>query len=130
MPYGTAADMWSFGVTLAMLLAHCGRRPLWPLWMASVEVADQLKSLVSERKERKASDETLQLWHDAEDLVDRLLLYRPEERLTAEQVLAHPFVQAAAVAAAAMEACAAPPPRLDPIARAPPAADVTTLAVC
>lgn len=92
MPYGPEVDMWSFGVTLGMLLAHRGRRPWWTSGTCHLDIVGELKAALLERRERKATVADQHKWDAAEDLMVALLKYWGEERLTAEEVLQHPFV--------------------------------------
>lgn len=99
--YNSSADMWSLGVTVALLLVNAGRRPWWRRGTHPLEVASILLAAVEGRGHRCCADRGDQLrswWRSAYDLVERLLKYWPEERLTAEKVLEHPFVQMTATA--------------------------------
>ena len=92
--YGLAADIWSIGVILYILL--CGEQPFHSGYagdQGTVDVIRQVKSHKSLR--RKFSDNNL--WSDisgaAKDLLETGMLVRdPSKRLTAAQLLEHPWV--------------------------------------
>lgn len=74
-----AGDMWSFGVTMYVLLHKS--HPFWGygndykdgiLWNERMGYGDHISD-------------------DARNVIDRLLVRDPDQRLTAEQALAHPF---------------------------------------
>ncbi|XP_078678374.1 calcium/calmodulin-dependent protein kinase type IV-like [Branchiostoma floridae x Branchiostoma belcheri] len=85
-PYGPMVDMWSIGVVTYILLV--GFEPFYD------ERGDQHMF----RKILKADYEFMSPWWDdvslsAKDLVERLLVIDPKKRLSATQVLNHPWVK-------------------------------------
>lgn len=84
--YGMECDMWSTGVILYVLL--CGYLPFYedpPMLYESIRNA---------RYDMPEADWD-QVSPEAKDLVNRLLVVSPEERLNPEQVLAHPWIKGA-----------------------------------
>jgi len=99
---GAPADLWSLGATLAA--AAAGRLPF-----------DE-PTLPALYRRIAAADYRLPAWVDrgAADLIGRLLVADPSERLDAEGVLAHPFVRAARVPRAVTLPPGVDAPALDP----------------
>ncbi|KZV56475.1 calcium-dependent protein kinase 7-like [Dorcoceras hygrometricum] len=83
--YGPEVDVWSAGVILYILL--CGVPPFWAETEQGVAQAI-IKSVVDFRRDPwpKVSD-------NAKDLVKKMLDPDPSRRLTAQQVLEHPWLQ-------------------------------------
>ncbi|KAG7958689.1 hypothetical protein I3843_10G031100 [Carya illinoinensis] len=83
--YGPEIDVWSAGVILYILL--CGFPPFWAETEQGVAQAI-IKSVVNFRKDPwpKVSD-------NAKDLVKKMLNPDPKRRLTAQEVLDHPWLQ-------------------------------------
>ncbi|KAG2683453.1 hypothetical protein I3760_10G031600 [Carya illinoinensis] len=83
--YGPEIDVWSAGVILYILL--CGFPPFWAETEQGVAQAI-IKSVVDFRKDPwpKVSD-------NAKDLVKKMLNPDPKRRLTAQEVLDHPWLQ-------------------------------------
>ncbi|MED6206780.1 Calcium-dependent protein kinase 14 [Stylosanthes scabra] len=83
--YGPEVDIWSAGVILYILL--CGVPPFWAETEQGVAQAI-IRSVVDFKREPwpKVSD-------NAKDLVKKMLDPDPKRRLTAEEVLDHPWLQ-------------------------------------
>ncbi|XP_041028577.1 calcium-dependent protein kinase 8-like isoform X2 [Juglans microcarpa x Juglans regia] len=83
--YGPEIDVWSAGVILYILL--CGFPPFWAETEQGVAQAI-IKSVVDFKKDPwpKVSD-------NAKDLVKKMLNPDPKRRLTAQEVLDHPWLQ-------------------------------------
>ncbi|KAG0467054.1 hypothetical protein HPP92_018634 [Vanilla planifolia] len=88
--YGPEADVWSAGVIVYILLS--GVPPFW----------DETEQGIFEQVLRGELDFMSEPWpnisEDAKDLVRRMLIRDPNRRLTAHQVLCHPWVQVDGVA--------------------------------
>ncbi|KAI8335518.1 kinase-like domain-containing protein [Chlamydoabsidia padenii] len=84
--YGRPADIWSIGVITFILLV--GYTPFYG--------ADQAELFACIIKGEYTFDE--EYWKDisdsAKNFIDGLLAYKPEQRLTAEQALQHPWIVA------------------------------------
>jgi serine/threonine protein kinase len=85
-PYGLAADMWSIGVILYVLL--CG----YPPFRAKTQ-ADQFKKVVQGKFDFPEHKVWGSISAEAKDLVSRLITLDPTQRLTAEQALKHPWMK-------------------------------------
>ena len=83
--YGFAADMWSVGVILYVLL--CGYLPFDDDKMERMFAKVRLGTYTF------PSAEWSRVSHEAKDLVKRLLVVRPSKRLTAEAALKHPWFE-------------------------------------
>ncbi|KAK3205266.1 hypothetical protein Dsin_019312 [Dipteronia sinensis] len=83
--YGPEVDVWSAGVILYILL--CGVPPFWAETEQGVAQAI-IRSVIDFKRDPwpKVSD-------NAKDLVKKMLNSDPQKRLTAEQVLEHPWIQ-------------------------------------
>ncbi|CAL5423350.1 unnamed protein product [Camellia sinensis] len=83
--YGPEVDVWSAGVILYILL--CGVPPFWAETEQGVAQAI-IRSVVDFKRDPwpKVSD-------NAKDLVKKMLNPDPKQRLTAQQVLDHPWLQ-------------------------------------
>ncbi|XP_020864267.1 phosphorylase b kinase gamma catalytic chain, liver/testis isoform isoform X3 [Phascolarctos cinereus] len=83
--YGKEVDLWACGVILFTLLA--GSPPFWhrrQILMLRIIMEGRYQFRSPEWDDRSAT---------VKDLISRLLQVDPEERLTAEQALQHPFFQ-------------------------------------
>lgn len=85
-PYGLAADMWSLGVILYVLL--CG----YPPFRAKTQ-NDQFKKVVAGKFDFPEQKVWGTISAEAKDLIVKLLVLDPAGRLTAEQALQHPWMQ-------------------------------------
>uniref|UniRef100_A0ACD5XNH0 Uncharacterized protein n=1 Tax=Avena sativa TaxID=4498 RepID=A0ACD5XNH0_AVESA len=88
--YGQEIDIWSAGVILYILL--CGVPPFWAETDEGIAQAI-IRSCIDFEREPwpKVSD-------NAKDLVSKMLDNNPSARLTAQQVLEHPWIQNASAA--------------------------------
>ncbi|KAK6126447.1 hypothetical protein DH2020_039835 [Rehmannia glutinosa] len=88
--YGQECDVWSAGVIIYILL--CGVPPFW----------DETEQGIFEQVLKGELDFISEPWpsisESAKDLVRRMLVRDPKKRLTAHQVLCHPWVQVGGVA--------------------------------
>eukprot|EP00268_Persea_americana_P015292 TRINITY_DN1698_c0_g2_i4.p1 TRINITY_DN1698_c0_g2~~TRINITY_DN1698_c0_g2_i4.p1 ORF type:complete len:531 (+),score=93.01 TRINITY_DN1698_c0_g2_i4:954-2546(+) len=83
--YGPEVDVWSAGVILYILL--CGVPPFWAETEQGVAQAI-IRSVIDFRR-----DPWPKVSENAKDLVKRMLDPDPKRRLTAQEVLDHPWVQ-------------------------------------
>ncbi|GAQ88622.1 Serine Threonine protein kinase [Klebsormidium nitens] len=83
--YGPEADVWSCGVILYILL--CGVPPFW------AETEQGIFDAVLRGTIDFQSDPWPRISPSAKDLVKRMLRQDPKERLTAHQVLTHPWAR-------------------------------------
>ncbi|CAM6108741.1 unnamed protein product [Calypogeia fissa] len=83
--YGKEADVWSAGVILYILL--CGVPPFW------AETEQGIFDAVLHGHIDFASDPWPQISNGAKDLVKKMLRQNPKERLTAHEVLNHPWIR-------------------------------------
>ncbi|PON98383.1 Calcium dependent protein kinase [Trema orientale] len=83
--YGPEADIWSAGVIIYILL--CGVPPFW------AETENEIFEEVLHGDLDFSSDPWPSVSESAKDLVKRMLIRDPKRRLTAHEVLCHPWVQ-------------------------------------
>ncbi|EPS71918.1 calcium dependent protein kinase 2 [Genlisea aurea] len=88
--YGQECDVWSAGVIIYILL--CGVPPFW----------DETEQGIFEQVLKGELDFVSEPWpsisNSAKDLVKKMLVRDPKKRLTAHQVLCHPWVQVGGMA--------------------------------
>ncbi|TVU50255.1 hypothetical protein EJB05_01621 [Eragrostis curvula] len=88
--YGQEADVWSAGVIIYILL--CGKPPFW------AETKEGIFDQVLHGSLDFESDPWPGVSYNAKDLLRRVLVRDPKKRLTAHQVLRHPWLQVIASA--------------------------------
>ncbi|KAI8336584.1 kinase-like domain-containing protein [Chlamydoabsidia padenii] len=82
--HGKPVDLWSVGVITFVLL--CGYTPFYG--EDQTELFENIMSGKYEFDEEYWSD----ISDSAKDMVDRLLAFKPEKRITAEEALQHPWI--------------------------------------
>ena len=83
--YDSSVDMWSFGVISYMLL--CGYPPFFG------DSDSEMYSLIKKAEFKFHDDSWKDISPDAKDLIKRLLVVDPSARLTAKNVLDHPWMK-------------------------------------
>jgi len=83
--YGAEVDMWASGILLYILLS--GRLPF------SGDSDEELFSNILECELEWKTPQFDNVSDEAKDLISRLIIPDPEDRLTAEEALQHPFIQ-------------------------------------
>ncbi|ETO17436.1 Protein kinase domain containing protein [Reticulomyxa filosa] len=91
IPYDTQADMWSLGVIIYMLL--CG----FPPFFDATGNQKRLYQLIKSGKFRFPSPYWDYISEQAKDVIKGLLTKDPKQRMTAAEVLAHPWIAGKAV---------------------------------
>lgn len=86
-PYGMSSDLWSLGVLLYVILSGCS-----PF---SADDEDAILQLVKLGKYEFHESEWADVSGNAKDLIRKLLVVEPSERLTMEGLLTHPWLQKA-----------------------------------
>merc|ERR1712070_1093057 len=89
--YGKGSDLWSLGVLLYVILSGCS-----PF---SADEEEELLQQVAEAKFVFFENEWKGISDEAKDLIKKLVVVDPEERYTMQDVLTHPWLQAAVVKA-------------------------------
>ncbi|XP_024016693.1 calcium-dependent protein kinase 25 [Eutrema salsugineum] len=83
--YGPEADIWSAGVMIYVLLS--GSAPFWG------ETEEEIFNEVLEGELDLSSDPWPHVSESAKDLIRKMLERNPNKRLTAQQVLCHPWIR-------------------------------------
>ncbi|KAL1211157.1 Calcium-dependent protein kinase 25 [Cardamine amara subsp. amara] len=83
--YGPEADIWSAGVMIYVLLS--GSAPFWG------ETEEDIFNEVLEGELDLSSDPWPKVSESAKDLIRKMLERNPKQRLTAQQVLCHPWIR-------------------------------------
>lgn len=90
---GFAIDMWAAGVILFLMLTG------FPPWERACATDDRFKYMTAGYMVQMLTEWELGLSSDAMDLLQRMLWLDPKDRLSLEQVRAHPWMANAATAA-------------------------------
>ena len=103
IPYTSACDVWSLGVVMYICL--CGYTPFAARpGDVQARIAPELRNQIMAAKFDFPDDPWAHISPEAKDLIRRCLTVDVNARITAAQVLAHPWLQPADAEAAAPEA--------------------------
>eukprot|EP01052_Picozoa_sp_SAG31_P032038 SAG31_NODE_3468_length_4238_cov_112.307321_4_plen_143_part_00 len=82
--YSTSCDIWSLGIVVYVML--CGRPPFWS------RNQQRLFKLIKNEPVKFPDRYFSGVSSDAKDLITKMLVKDPKNRLSAEQVLSHPWL--------------------------------------
>ena len=81
--YDEKCDLWSVGVIMYILL--CGKPPF------NGKENEDILNAISKGKYDTSSEKFQKLSNKAKDLINKLLIYNPSERISAKDTLSHPW---------------------------------------
>jgi len=85
-PYGKGSDLWSLGVLLYVILSGCSP------FSADEQHEEQLLKQVAEAKYEFYDNEWKNISSNAKDLIKRLLVVDPAQRMTMDEMLKHEWL--------------------------------------